>query len=61
MELIFAMKDKPGKAGYECFKACYEAGFFIKLANLPPFICEKCMADEIFDKLRKSLILHMKS
>ena len=38
------MKVKPGKAGYECFKACYEAGVNFKatgdcLIIAPQFIC----------------------
>ena len=37
---------KPGKAGYECFKACYEAGVNFKatgdcLIIAPQFICEE--------------------
>ena len=28
------MKGKPGKAGFECFKACYEAGVNLRLQEI---------------------------
>ena len=59
------LKEKPGKAGYECFKACYEAGVNFKatgdcLIIAPQFICEKKHIDEIIDKLRTGIPNYMK-
>jgi len=59
------MKDKPGKAGFQIYKACYDNGVNFKatadaLVLAPPFICEKKHIDEIFDKLRKGIIQYMK-
>ncbi len=59
------LKEKPGKAGYECFKACYEAGVNFKatgdcLIIAPQFICEKKHIDEIIDKLRTGISNYMK-
>ena len=59
------MKVKPGKAGYECFKACYEAGVNFKatgdcLIIAPQFICEKKHIDEIIEKLRSGISSYMK-
>ena len=50
------LKEKPGRAGFECFKACYEAGVNFKatgdcLIIAPQFICEKKHIDEIIEKL----------
>ena len=55
------MKDKPGKAAFQIYKACYEAGVNFKatgdcLIIAPPFISEKKHIDEIFDKIRKGII-----
>ena len=60
------MKDKPGKAGFQIYKACYANGVNFKatadaLVLAPPFVCEKKHIDEIFDKLRKSIIQYMKN
>ena len=59
------LKEKPGRAGYECFKACYEAGVNFKatgdcLIIAPQFICEKKHIDEIVDKLRTGISKYMK-
>ena len=53
-------KDKPGKAGFEVYKACYETGVNFKatgdaLVLAPPFISEEKHIDEIFDKIRKGI------
>ena len=58
-------KDKPGKAGFQVYKACYENGVNLKatadaLVLAPPFISEKKHIDEIFDKIRKSVNQYMK-
>ena len=58
-------KEKPGKAGFQVYKACYANGVNFKatadaLILAPPFICEKKHIDEIFDKLRKGIIQYMK-
>ena len=60
------MKVKPGKAGYECFKACYEAGVNFKatgdcLIIAPQFICEEKHIDEIIDKLRTGITNYQKN
>ena len=57
-------KDKPGKAGFQIYKACYENGVNLKatgdaLVLAPPFISEKKHVDEIFDKIRKSINQYM--
>ena len=59
------LKEKPGRAGYECFKACYEAGVNFKatgdcLIIAPQFICEKKHIDEIIEKLRTGITNYMK-
>jgi len=59
------LKEKPGRAGYECFKACYEAGINFKatgdcLIIAPQFICEKKHIDEIIEKLRTGISNYMK-
>ena len=58
------MKDKPGKAGFQIYKACYDNGVNFKatadaLVLAPPFICEKKHIDEIFEKLRKGITQYM--
>tara|TARA_B100000029_G_scaffold89864_1_gene79581 strand:+ start:251 stop:1588 length:1338 start_codon:yes stop_codon:yes gene_type:complete len=59
------LKEKPGRAGFETFKACYEAGVNFKatgdcLIIAPQFICEKKHIDEIIDKLRTGISNFMK-
>ena len=59
------LKEKPGRAGYECFKACYDAGINFKatgdcLIIAPQFICEKKHIDEIIEKLRTGISNYMK-
>ena len=59
------MRDKPGKAGFQIYKACYASGVNFKatadaLVLAPPYICEKKHIDEIFDKLRKGIIQYMR-
>ena len=59
------MKDKPGKAGFQIYKACYANGVNFKatadaLVLAPPYICEKKHIDEIFDKLRKGITQYTK-
>ena len=58
------MKDKPGKAGFQIYKACYANGVNFKatadaLVLAPPYVCEKKHIDEIFDKLRKGITQYM--
>ena len=60
------MNIKPGKAGFECFKACYKAGVNFKptgdcLIIAPQFICEKKHIDEIIDKLRTGISNYQKN
>jgi beta-alanine--pyruvate transaminase len=57
---------KPGKAGFECFKECYEAGVNFKatgdtLIIAPMFISEKKHIDEIIDKLRTGITSYSKN
>ena len=59
------LKTKPGKAGFEAFKACYEAGVNFKatgdcLIIAPQFICEKKHIDEIVDKVRTGITNYQK-
>ena len=59
------LKEKPGRAGFECFKACYDAGINFKatgdcLIIAPQFICEKKHIDEIIEKLRTGILNYMK-
>jgi len=58
-------RDKPGKAGFQVYKTCYENGVNLKatgdaLVLAPPFISEKKHIDEIFDKIRKSINQYMR-
>ena len=58
-------EDIPGKAGFTCFKKCYEAGVNFKatgdcLILAPAFVCEKKHIDEIFEKLRSGIKNYMK-
>ena len=60
------MKDKPGKAGFQTFKKCYDAGVNFKntgdtLIIAPQFICEKKHIDEIIEKLRTGISNYTKS
>ena len=60
------MKEKPGKAGFQVFKHCYDAGVNFKntgdnLIIAPQFICEKKHIDEIIDKLRTGISNYAKS
>ena len=60
------MKDKPGKAGFQTFKHCYDAGVNFKntgdtLIIAPQFICEKKHIDEIIEKLRTGISNYSKS
>ena len=60
------MKDKPGKAGFQVFKHCYDAGVNFKatgdcLIIAPQFVCEKKHIDEIIEKLRTGISNYMKS
>ena len=57
---------RPGKAGLETFKYCYDAGVNFKatgdaLIIAPMFICEKKHIDEIIDKLRTGITNYSKS
>ena len=59
------LKEKPGRAGFECFKACYEIGVNFKatgdcLIIAPAFVCEKKNIDEIIEKLRTGISNYMK-
>ena len=59
------LKEKPGRAGFECFKACYDEGVNFKatgdcLIIAPQFICEKKHIDEIIEKLRTGISNYMK-
>jgi len=59
------LKEKPGRAGFECFKACYEIGVNFKatgdcLIIAPAFVCEKKHIDEIIEKLRTGISNYMK-
>jgi beta-alanine--pyruvate transaminase len=58
-------KDRPGKAGFQVYKSCYENGVNFKatgdaLVLAPPFISEKKHIDEIFDKIRKGINQYMR-
>ena len=60
------LNTKPGKAGFEAFIACYEAGVNFKatgdcLIIAPQFICEKKHIDEIIDKLRTGISNYQKN
>ena len=57
--------DRPGKAGFQVYKKCYESGVNFKatgdcLIIAPPFICEKKHIDEIIEKLRKGITSYSK-
>ena len=57
--------DRPGKAGFQVYKNCYEEGVNFKatgdcLIIAPPFISEKKHIDEIMEKLRKGIVSYSK-
>jgi len=58
--------DRPGKAGFQVYKKCYELGVNFKatgdcLIIAPPFISEKKHIDEIIEKLRKGIVSYSKN
>jgi len=58
--------ERPGKAGFQAYKNCYEEGVNFKatgdcLIIAPPFISEKKHIDEIIEKLRKGIISYSKN
>ena len=58
--------ERPGKAGYACFKELFAAGLSLKatgdcLIVAPPFISEKNHIDEIIEKLRTGITNYMKA
>jgi len=60
------MDQKPGKAGFTCYKHCYEVGVNFKatgdcLIIAPMFISEKKHIDEIIDKLRTGILNYSKN
>jgi len=60
------LNTKPGKAGFETFKSCYEVGVNFKatgdcLIIAPQFICEKKHIDEIVDKVRTGIVNYQKN
>jgi len=60
------MDQKPGKAGFTCYKNCYETGINFKatgdcLIIAPMFISEKKHIDEIIDKLRTGILNYSKN
>ena len=60
------LDEKPGKAGYTCFKKLFEAGISLKatgdcLIIAPPFICENAHIDEIIEKLRTGISNYAKT
>ena len=60
------MNQKPGKAGFTCYKHCYDVGVNFKatgdcLIIAPMYISEKKHIDEIIDKLRIGISNYSKS
>jgi len=60
------MDQKPGKAGFTCYKHCYEVGVNFKatgdcLIIAPMYISEKKHIDEIIDKLRTGILTYSKN
>ena len=60
------MDQKPGRAGFTCYKHCYEVGINFKatgdsLIIAPMFISEKKHIDEIIDKLRTGILTYSKN
>ena len=59
------MDERPGKAGYNCFKSLFAAGLSLKatgdcLIVAPPFISEKKHIDEMIEKLRTGITNYFK-
>ena len=59
------MDERPGKAGYNCFKSLFAAGLSLKatgdcLIVAPPFISEKKHIDEMIEKLRIGITNYFK-
>ena len=57
--------ERPGKAGYACFKELFAAGLSLKatgdcLIVAPPFISEEKHIDEIIEKLRTGITNYLK-
>jgi len=60
------MDQKPGKAGFTCYKNCYEVGVNFKatgdcLIIAPMYISETKHIDEIIDKLRTGILNYSKN
>ena len=60
------LDQKPGKAGFTCYKHCYDIGVNFKatgdcLIIAPMFISEKKHIDEIIDKLRTGILTYSKN
>ena len=60
------MNQKPGKAGFACYKHCYDVGVNFKatgdcLIIAPMYISEKKHIDEIIDKLRTGITNYTKN
>ena len=60
------VNQKPGKAGFACYKHCYDVGVNFKatgdcLIIAPMYISEKKHIDEIIDKLRTGISNYSKS
>ena len=60
------MDQKPGKAGFTCYKHCYDVGVNFKatgdcLIIAPMYISEKKHIDEIIDKLRTGITNYTKN
>ena len=60
------MNQKAGKAGFTCYKHCYDVGVNFKatgdcLIIAPMYISEKKHIDEIIDKLRTGILNYSKS
>jgi len=60
------LDQKPGKAGFTCYKHCYDLGVNFKatgdcLIIAPMFISEKKHIDEIVDKLRTGILTYSKN
>ena len=58
--------DRPGKAGFQAYKKCYETGVNFKatgdcLIIAPQYICEEKHIDEIIDKLRTGITNYQKN
>ena len=54
------LAGQPGKRGFECMVACYEAGLMVRIAGdtfefSPPLICERSHIDQIFETVSQVL------